>query len=153
MKRPHGIAMSPLHLITSSVVARNVGTYLASKQDVRLLDVSSRDQFIGEFSKGSSNGDGSPPVSTFFAHVSCSVATRSTRSQSTKIAPTSRALAGHQPPKSSIRETRMATYISNRSGFLAFTPASAAATWKMRPAYRTSTCAGWLPAPPSFPTA
>jgi hypothetical protein len=66
--------MSLLHSITSSAVARNVGTYLASKQEVRLLDASSRDQFIGEFSKESSNGDGRPSVSTFFAHVSCSVA-------------------------------------------------------------------------------
>src|SRR5258706_5874364 len=47
------------------------GTYLASKQEVRLLNASSRHQSIGEFSKGSSNGDGRPGV---FAHVSCSVA-------------------------------------------------------------------------------
>jgi hypothetical protein len=71
MKRPHGIAMSPLHSITWSAVARSVGTYLASKQEGRLLDGWSRDQFIG---KGIGNGDGRPPVSTFFAHVSGSVA-------------------------------------------------------------------------------
>src|SRR3984893_4914732 len=47
---------------------------LASKQEVRLLDAASCDQLIGEFGKGSSNGDGKALVSTFFAHVSCSVA-------------------------------------------------------------------------------
>src|SRR5436190_1223921 len=44
--------------------------YLASKQDVRLLDTSPCDQIFGELGKGSCERDGGPIVSTFIAHVS-----------------------------------------------------------------------------------
>src|SRR6266566_8263904 len=46
------------------------GTYLASEQDIGLLDASSCDQLFGELGKGSCERGGKPRVSTFFAHVS-----------------------------------------------------------------------------------
>src|SRR6516165_10780984 len=50
------------------------GAYLASKQDIGLLDASSCDQLFGELGKRSCERDGRPRVRTVFAHVSCSLA-------------------------------------------------------------------------------
>src|SRR5258708_21739371 len=48
------------------------GAYLASEQDIGLLNASSCDQLFGELGKGSCERDGRPRMSTFFAHVSSS---------------------------------------------------------------------------------